>query len=350
MSKQLQNIGEQLLPVVAYGDAVGLPCEAKNAEQIKQRYGQIDQMHPTTDNELFAGLHGVGTWSDDTQLSAAVAEGLIEMDGFDINEQARQHIKAYRESEPSTFKSWWPRGWGGSTTFSVRRLIEGVSPYDSGESGADGKGAGNGVLMKMSPLVYWDYVRQADPKQSIQQVRDLTVMTHAAPEAIVSSQVHRAMLMQLLGVQVYEIQENPSLLNAFYRDAVFIARAFEVSEDQQYKTSHVLDQLSEKLVDGHPTGLHTDHILEAAPKSGFYAPETLLMAYGSFLIESHFPDSVYRAVELGGDTDSIASIVGTMSLFLYGNTDRPHDYNKLFDIDRLESVSKELADTALRIN
>jgi ADP-ribosylglycohydrolase len=71
------------------------------------------------------------------------------------------------------------------------------------------------------------------------------------------------------------------------------------------------------------------------------------MAYGSFLLEDQFPQSVFRAVELGGDSDSIGSIVATMSAFLHGEPRFPEDYRKVFARERLERISKQLAAAAL---
>lgn len=72
MSK-IENIGEQLLPAIAYGDAAGLPVETMSRERIAETYGSIDHLLPATCNPFYIGEFTPGTWSDDTQLSMAVA-------------------------------------------------------------------------------------------------------------------------------------------------------------------------------------------------------------------------------------------------------------------------------------
>lgn len=66
---------------------------------------------------------------------------------------------------------------------------------------------------------------------------------------------------------------------------------------------------------------------------------------------SHVPDfhqAVYSAVNIGGDCDSIASIVATMvNLSCKGEQELPDDYGKLADHLQLEKVAKKLTTLAL---
>lgn len=92
----------------------------------------------------------------------------------------------------------------------------------------------------------------------------------------------------------------------------------------------------------------TQRILDSTDGKGFYVPQTLAMAYGVFAAhDGQFTDSVYEAVNIGGDTDSLASIVATMSLFKNGGiSKKPHDFEHTDSYERLMNLSRELTEAA----
>lgn len=343
-TKRYHDIGMNLLPAIAYGDAVGLPYETSPPLQP----GEVQGLQQIANDYL--GEHPIGTWSDDTQLSLAVTESLLDKDGFDLEDQAQKHVDALRHSlgevaatgwRPAMVSSEKVLGWGGSTEQSVRRIMAGIHPLASGET----QGAGNGVLMKLAPLAYWQQARGVDIGTAATEVLDLTRMTHQAPEAIVSSLVHVNVLKDLMDIDPAAHPHIPAVKRSLIGRAAMLASQFELQLDTQPTTSTMLQQLVELM---HHNELTPQTIAKLAPRQGFYAPETLAMAYGSFVLESTFPKSVYRAVELGGDTDSVGSIVASMSVMLDGTVEMPTDIGKLYDIQRLQNVSMRLVDWALR--
>lgn len=139
--KNMQFIGESLLPVVAYGDAAGLPFETKESQDIPP----INGLHAIEGN-VYIGEHPAGTWSDDTHLSIAVARGLIDANGFSIVSQAATHIAALKHIDtgvannpdyiPAIQTNGQKTGWGGSTKRSVERLAEGCPRHEVVSVGA----------------------------------------------------------------------------------------------------------------------------------------------------------------------------------------------------------------------
>jgi ADP-ribosylglycohydrolase len=322
-----------------------LPFEA----QKPSKKGSITELPPILFNKFLdipSELRGTkGIWSDDTHLSLASTISLIRSGGFDLNDQARAHIDAYRHVQginedadfvPPIVTLERNNGFGGSTVRSIGRLSMGIDPLFSGEL----NGGGNGVLMKLAPLVYWQHVAGIDGEAAEKQIIAFTKMTHNSDDAVVCSLVHAAILNDLLMIESDE-QANGMFISLYGR-AVTLAEKYEAALDTSAATSTVLKRL---LRSGKIT---RKKVLGAAEKGGFYAPETLLMAYGSFLIEPEFPASVHRAAELGGDSDSVASIVATMSLFYQGTIRHPNDMRSIFAIERLERISVELAQAALQ--
>ncbi len=325
---KLETIGNELLPVIAYGDALGLPAEKATAEQILQRYGRITQLIDITQNP-FIGQYPAGMWSDDTQLSVAVAEALIDADGFDMESLTNSHIKALLAS---------PMGWGGSTQKSVERLMAGIHWRESGNE----MGEGNGILMKMAPLVYWQVARDVDTWERQRQIELLTRMTHNNDLSVVTALVHADVLEVLaLEVDSDEDTDHPFILR---RAAEKASRYEQVYPEAGNKTSRILGGMA---LDGYD--LSKEKIAAYCPGGGFHSPETLGMVYGHLAITPTYPEVMFEAVNSGGDTDSTGSIAGATALFAYGSVELPQDASLLKDKVYLEDVSKRLTRIALQM-
>jgi ADP-ribosylglycohydrolase len=325
LKQKSEAIGENLLVGVAYGDSAGLPVEFKKRQAIIDEYGRIQSLLPI-ENKYF-GEAPAGTWSDDTQLSLAVAESLIESKGFSMESIAQHHIKAMEQTPVRFYKGKpLPRGWGESTWGSVLRLKNVEATW---QNSGNVNGEGNGVLMKLAPLALWQTL---NPSQNDdEQIEQLTRMTHANDLSVVNALVHRDILRHLYKglVKTHEIAE----LAAIY------AGKYELEyRNAGNKTSTLLGKLA---LLHKPT---PEDILEIAPR-GFQSSETLVMAYGAYSREPEFPECVFETISLGGDTDSIASIVGAMAVLQAREVNMPSDVDKLDDLARLRRVGKDLVAT-----
>lgn len=233
-----------------------------------------------------------------------------------------------------------PRGWGRSTTRSMRRLANGISPQDSGEP----EGAGNGILMKMAPLVYWQAARGTEKEQRYAEYDALTRMTHASDVAIVTSRLHGDVLHYLLRAGLDD--------SALVADFPQFVQERAIVQERSVGTvgNEVSKALGYLSLPDSGEGHYPEEILDHTDGKGFYAPQTLAMAYGAFYwLEDDYYHTVYQAVNLGGDTDSIASIVGAMMDFIAaGDLAMPEDVDLLQDRHRLNGLSRRLAQAALR--
>lgn len=334
MTEKLQKIARELLPAIGYGDAAGLPVETKSAAEINERYGYIVELLAPHDNPFFKGEWEAGTTSDDTQLSRAVAESLIAAGGFSMDAVAQAHIAAYHETpkvDKGTHMS--VRGWGRSTTESMQRLVGGVSPEKSGHP----NGAGNGIIMKMAPLAVWQAMADSSASTRKLQYDQLTTMTHDSDVARLCTRVHGEVLTQILTsgnlTKIPEIVHNYLENNIEFPDeTALMLRAVD-------RPCRTLDELSARYAKN-----------LSGKRYGFYVPETLAIVYDVALGSGgDFETAVYRAVNLGGDADSTASIVASMiACSSGGDYNKPHDMEKVQDLDRLYAVSEKLAGLALK--
>ena len=113
-----------------------------------------------------------------------MALSLLKNNGFSLESLAGEHIAAYRRA-PRTAEGV-PCGWGGSTVKAVERMISGISPRESGEKDK----AGNGVVMKMAPLVVWQVLSEVDERTRRGQYDLLTNMTHNSEIARICTRLH----------------------------------------------------------------------------------------------------------------------------------------------------------------
>lgn len=327
-TERIYQAARQILPAIAYGDAAGLPVEAMSAEQISENYGRITELQAPSDHPFFPGS-ARGTVSDDTQLSLAVARSLIN-NGFSPESLAREHIAAYRQV-PRTAEGV-PRGWGGSTVKAVERMISGVPPRESGEKGK----AGNGVVMKMAPLVVWQVLGEVDKQTRRGQYDLLTNMTHNSEIARMCTRLHGEVLSALL-----EGRTVPEAADRFIQ--TLAVNDFSKESELLYQAVYNPCQTDEELAERYAAG-------KSGTDYGFYVPETLAIAYDIFLgAGGDMQAAVYRAVNLGGDSDSTASIVAAMIACQSGGVYKePPDMESVQGIEQLRTVSTQLAEAALR--
>jgi ADP-ribosyl-[dinitrogen reductase] hydrolase len=328
-SEKINEIGDNLLIAVAYGDSCGLPVETQKRQYIQKTYGEIRSLLPVT-NPYF-GEGPAGVWSDDTTLSLAVAESLTEKGEFSMDSMVKHHIKAMDETPVRSIDGVTvPRGWGKSTWESVTKLKLGQSNW---ANSGNPEGEGNGVLMKLAPLALWQALRPSNSSRENEEVEQLATMTHDNDLSVVTALVHRDIIR---GLFLGQINQGHLVEEAATR-ALSYEKTYWLSGN---KTSKLLGKLA--LIK-FPTA---DEILSIAPR-GFHSSETLVMAYGAFSRQSHFPSCVYEAVSYGGDTDSIASIVAAMSVISSGEMERPHDLDVLEEKERLRTVGRNLVQAAI---
>ncbi len=331
MKEKILSTGSKLLPAVAYGDAAGLPVETLSAQKIEDDYGYIDQLVSPALNPFYEGAP-IGSWSDDTQLSLAMARALIKNGRFDIATVAQEHIEELQRTpfvqvgkgEPV------PRGWGHSTAESIQKIMAGTNPEKSGKK----DGAGNGIVMKISPLVLWQVGQNTSDEQRWKEYDQLTTMTHDSDVARVCSRVHGDVLK-------YLFENGNEGLTEYVQDQVlFHEKELDATKD----TSKALAFLCKIDTFDRTT------ILENTDGKGFWVPQTLAMAYAAYIENApNFHKTVFEAVNLGGDTDSNASIVATMLNFSSHGVDLPQDSNTLNSLETLHEVSSQLARAAIRL-
>ena len=148
-------------------------------------------------------------------------------------------------------------------------------------------------------LLLWQVLSEVDGRTRRGQYDLLTNMTHNSEIAHICTHLHDEVLSALLeGRTVSESADRfiqTLAVNDFSKESELLHRAV-------YNPR----QTDEELVERYAAG-------KSGTDYGFYVPETLAIAYDIFLgAGGDMRAAVYRAVNLGGDSDSTASIVAAM--------------------------------------
>ncbi len=284
------------------GDALGFPFEGLSREYFKEK--------PVTDMVKPPWFeYPLGTWSDDTSLTLCTIDSLCR--GYDLNDIANNFCKWL-------VKGYWsPLGFAigiGRTTFlAIRRLLLGYSPRESGLKSEFSNG--NGSLMRILPIAFYFHNKSED--ELIHRTHEVSAITHAHPRTLIACGFYVIMVRYLLNdLEPYEA----------YLKACNFVKEYYRREPFTYELKYY-----SRLIEGKIQNIPEDQIYSTG-----YVVHTLEASIWCFLNSKSYKDAVLRAVNLGGDTDTIAAVTGGLAGTYYGYSNIPDRW--LEKIVRLEEI------------
>jgi ADP-ribosyl-[dinitrogen reductase] hydrolase len=284
---------------LAVGDALGGPLEMKKEFEVKRVYGEVRDF-------VGAGWLNLepGETTDDTAMMMALADSLIEKQGFDLEDIAKNYLRWF-DSRPKDI--------GGTTRRALAQLKSGVSPEDSGLPAPN---EGNGTVMRCAPIGLAYYNRSQDLEEYSK--KDAAI-THASPVCMDGSFLVNSILAELLKGQAFK---------AFWQEKCLTKlRGF----DEQLKKPFL-----------NPSRLSSP--------SG-HTPQTLQAVFWALLNSDSFEESLVKVVNLGGDADTTGAIAGAIAGAQYGFDSIPHRLvNGLLLKEELKLLSRELFELQEQLN
>lgn len=297
---------------LALGDALGWPVEFLALPQIRAKYGRAGITAPP-DPALY---------TDDTQMSLAVAEALIEAGEKSpdlnrlMNAMARHFINWKRD--PTT-----PARAPGTTCIrAVNALERGASWREAGVR--DSKGCGS--CMRVAPV---GYLYQHDPESLREVALAQGRLTHRHPAADAAC-VGAAYLLKL-ALDNVPVTQFPERVLTF---TAGLSTEFEAA----------IERVSE-VRDWSDTESALNHI-GPTRGGGWIAEEAVAMAL--YCVMRHPEDycaAVILAANISGDSDSVASIAGGLQGARLGLRAWPADWlERLENRDNIDEMAGRLAD------
>jgi len=219
--------------------------------------------HDNIKSKEFPLLGYGNTFTDDTVMTAAIAEALSvyrkDRDLDEFRQEAAAQMRAFGHRYPR-------RGYGG--TFQRWLQDPSMGPYNS---------YGNGSAMRVSPVAW--------VAESLEEAEDLARAsaepTHSHPEGIKGAQAVAG------AVYLGRIGESKSVIR-------------EYIEKKYYSLDFTLDEIRDS---------YTFHV--SCQRS---VPQAIV----AFLESTDFEDAVRSAISIGGDSDTIAAIAGSIAEAFYG--------------------------------
>jgi ADP-ribosyl-[dinitrogen reductase] hydrolase len=268
---------------LACGDALGGPVEFKSRAEIAAA-------HPHGVREFIGGgwLHlAPGEITDDTQMTLALAQSLVDCGQLDMDDVAQRFVDWYRTD---------PKDIGNTTRAAILHLANGVPWSDAGERVArGGKAAGNGSVMRCAPIA----LRYRTNRLALRQASiDSARVTHADPRCTWGAVALNQAIVHLL--------DSGSLIEVI--DAA--ADGLE-HEETKNRTIDAANRSADQI------------------KSGGYVLDTLSAALWCLLRHESFEETVVAAVALGADTDTTGAVAGALAGALYGAQGLPNRWLKL---------------------
>lgn len=270
----------------AIGDQLGLPFEGRPGPTIDPADIRIDQ---------------AGTYSDDTQLTLRVATSLARVKEFDEADMAREFVAWLDEP---------PIGPGQGCLQAVSALAAGTPPGQAASSSG-----GNGTAMRVSPvgLFFRD-----DPAGCYEAATRSSYLTHGHPGATIAAQA------VALAVRYNSYKNEDFFSTSEFLDEVQRVRLdpeppeladFRTIVDEVKKRA-ILGTEEEGLVALGQAGVKPPYYLKRYEGTSFvhpYALATVGCAFFLFIRHLGDPENAIRAaVQAGGDTDTVAAIVGAL--------------------------------------
>jgi ADP-ribosyl-[dinitrogen reductase] hydrolase len=249
--------------------------------------------------------------SDDTQLTLATCESIIENRGVHA-ERIASHLATW-------FVTGRVSGIGASTLKAMRDLVAGVHWALAGSRGE--YSAGNGAAMRIAPLAFLlDPTIPADRTV----IRDVCRITHHHDEAYVGA---LAVVIAIRFIRAGHWSHESSLL---------------VAVSESVPDSAVRDRIKQLV----PLTLPPAEVASRFGASGWVVDTVPLALYcAQFIAVQPLPVVLAQAIEVGGDTDTIASITGQIAGTAAGvPPDYAGHFSRIAGGDEIIQVAESFAD------
>ena len=284
---------------LAIGDALGVPVEFTYREDLASA--------PVIDMES-GGTYGMpaGCWSDDTSLTLATMDAIINNDG-EINNKTYYSIANnfanyyYRNCFTPTGKAF---DIGNTTRKAISDFAtKGIHPLHAG--GNSEFNEGNGALMRILPLAYYAHQNNLSHEDTQKIVNNVSSITHRLPTCKLGSYIYTEFARKLIE-------------GASKEDAYKYIQSLDYS-NYPYDVVFTYGRILQKNI----TDLDQRYINSA----GKTLP-TLEASLWSFMRNKEYKTTVLQAVNLGDDTDTIAAVAGGLAGIYYGINSIPENWIK----------------------
>ena len=301
----MKNIWVNGMMGVVVGDALGVPVQFVSREELKK--------YPVRTMDGY-GTYNMppGTWSDDSSMALATLDSIRE------NGEANYVDIMERFYRWLFFGEYTPAGKAfdqGNTC--VKAIGNFLRDKDYKTCGVTGEWAnGNGALMRIMPVCLYAYEKVAcgewDVTQAIECVHQVAALTHNHLRSNIACGIYFFLVKHI-------IEGNQSLKERLQNgvdEAVSLYQG-DVNREELTYYARLFD------LDDFAT------VKENSIKSSGYVVDSLEAAVWSLITTGTVEECLLKAVNLGGDTDTVGAIAGGLAGLFYGYDRVPEEWREL---------------------
>lgn len=289
-NSRLRDLFQGTLLGTLIGDAMGVYFEGMSAMDIHKEYGQI------TVKSLASMGRG---YTDDTEMMMGLAEGLLE-------EPDKVNLDAIAKRFAGNYSSF--RGYGANTS----RILSSMQMGKNWQSAVKqnhllGGSYGNGAAMRAAPAALAFFGSTVKVCQAAKLQSEPTGHTH--PDALAGAELQAYVIHYALWRAQHALPLNSSLFIRALRNKIMLPRVYTE------KLSWIADNLNapaNKVITN----------LGVTVRSSESVPSAIWAALSS----ENFDQAILKAVQLGGDTDTIGAMTGAIAGAYFGRSAIPEPW------------------------
>lgn len=306
---------------LAIGDALGVPVEFQSRSEIAKNLVVSMREYGTHNQPM-------GTWSDDTSLTLATVDSIVQCKTIDYADMMDKFSAWLLYGEYTALGEVFDVG--NSTSRAIMNYGRGMNPLECG--GASEYENGNGSLMRILPIAYYlCYHGGNDINRQMEVVHNVSALTHKHPISLIGCGIYVKIAIKMISTRLTLrecIAEGIQEAFAYYESVNFN----DINRYCRLKNLNNFSNLPENEI-----------------RSSGYVVDTLEAIVWCLLNTDSFKACVLKAVNLGDDTDTVGAITGGLGGIYYGLNDMPAEWlNKIarneyiielcrqFEIDKYE--------------
>lgn len=287
----------------AVGDALGAATELRSTSQIKELFGGYVYEYKVCPQDTFGRNYPLGTVTDDFSMSYYVMKEIVKSKGMFTPQTSKDSIVAWGND-----KVFFENFAGPTTRAAIENLKIGL-PTDLDPYGLVNYNlkATNGGAMKSFPL---GLLAKGDYEKAIEYAVELCKTTHYNSTAISGACA--------IACAVTEAMNENTTLEKIYEAGIYGAKKGRLIGEKENHIA-VAPDLGYKIEEAIKVGKEAkdfDDLLEKiADRVGtnIYVTESVPAVFGIIAgVNGDLMEGIYAGVNVGGDTDTVATMVGAI--------------------------------------
>ena len=297
MRKKEQTFWKDGIMGVIVGDALGMPVQFYTRDEVKRN--------------PIVGMRGYGTynmppgtWSDDSSMTLAALASIREKGCVDLQDIMKRFADWLKCGEYTPYGQ--PFDVGCTCHEAVMNFLLGADVNACGKKGEYANG--NGALMRIMPICMYAYEKEKSGEitedEALTMIYEVSALTHNHLRSKMACGIYYFMVKAILEAKNVEtlrgcLQEGMNQATAYYHR--------DLSNYVEFAHYARMTSLSEFAA-----------LLEDEIRSSGYVVDSLEATVWSLITTDSLEEGLLKAVNLGGDTDTIGAIAGGLAGLYYG--------------------------------